>query len=398
MEPTDNKEQRYELRDPLGAGGQGRTYRALDRQTGQEVAVKVIHLRGADGWKPFDLFERECQVLRTLDHPGIPSYLDTFAVEDEGKYCLVLELVQGETLAEVLKEGRPLPVSQLWNYLHQALEVLAYLHGLRPPVIHRDVKPANLICRPDGRLVLVDFGGVRVALRPEGGSTVVGTFGYMAPEQLHGQATPATDIYSLGATVAALAAGQEADKLPRKGLQVDLTAVMESSPLRDLLARMLEPDPDKRLASVDAVRQAATDLQGAEGAGAGPEHGSTPAPAPGPDDATHHGPLKGLPGPLLLALRLIGSLGYVGLVIVDAVFLPLIFALLNNDKPERQKKLNQTRSNIRKALRNGRQSMKSLARGRDPYHADHRLPPGKPRRRLPRGRDGHRRGGRRGRR
>ena len=243
---------RYELGAPLGSGGQGRTYRATDSETGQEVAVKVIHLRGSEGWKPFDLFERECRVLRGLDHEGIPSYLDSFSEPDDGEFYLVMSLVEGESLKQLLDAGRSFTDEQLWNFLHQTLEVLDYLHSLRPPVIHRDVKPANLIRGDDGRLTLVDFGGVRVALRPDGGSTVVGTFGYMAPEQLHGDATAATDVFGLGATLAALAAGMEADKIPRKGLKVSLGEVMEASPLRELLQQMLEPDPDDRLATVEA--------------------------------------------------------------------------------------------------------------------------------------------------
>jgi serine/threonine protein kinase len=84
---------------------------------------------------------------------------------------------------------------------------------------------------------------------------MIGTFGYMAPEQLHGEATPATDIYSLAATLAALAAGTPADKLPRKGLVIDLAAVLPPSPLRDVLAAMLAPDPSQRLASAADVRR-----------------------------------------------------------------------------------------------------------------------------------------------
>jgi serine/threonine protein kinase len=259
------KADRYRLLQPLGRGGQGHTYRAEDQETGRVVAVKVVELRGAGSWKPFDLFERECKTLEALDNPGIPKYLDRFAEEDEGKYYLVMELVEGRSLRELLDDGQLHSEAQLWNLLHQALEILRYLHDLRPPVIHRDIKPANLIRRPDGRLALVDFGGVRVALREEGGSTVVGTFGYMAPEQLHGEATPATDIYGLGATLATLATGTEADKLPRKGLKVDLRHVMPSSALRDLLSRMLEPDPEQRLPDVASVQEAIVVRRGGRG-------------------------------------------------------------------------------------------------------------------------------------
>ena len=107
--------------------------------------------------------------------------------------------------------------------LVRCLEILDYLHTRTPSVVHRDIKPSNIVRAPnDGRCSLVDFGGVLDAAREKGGSTIVGTFGYMAPEQLHGQAVPATDIYALGATIVALAGGIEPEDVPRKGLRMDL--------------------------------------------------------------------------------------------------------------------------------------------------------------------------------
>ena len=355
------KHERYELGAPLGRGGQGHTYRAADRETGQTVAVKVITLRGAESWKPFDLFERECQTLHALSHPGIPRYLDTYAEEEQGRYHLVMELVEGRSLRDRLAEGELLSEPQLWNILHQALDILGYLHSRRPPVIHRDLKPANLVQRPDSRLALVDFGGVRVALREEGGSTVVGTFGYMAPEQLHGEATTATDIYGLGATLATLATGIEADKLPRQGLKIDLGPVMAATRLREIIDRMLEPDPNRRLRSVESVRAALSEV-------------ATPAdPSPTPEDEDEPGrdsPLAGVGFPFSLILRLVGTAGYVGLTLIDAVLLPLIFAMLGaawSGAPHRQRMLKAKKQSIRRTLGAGRQAMRSLSRGSDPY-------------------------------
>ncbi len=391
------KHERYQLQQPLGHGGQGHTHRALDRQSGRIVAVKVIALRGADSWKPFDLFERECQTLKALHHPGIPDYLDTYAEEERGRYYLVMELVEGRSLRDRLADGELFSEPQLWNILHQALEILEYLHGRRPPVIHRDLKPANLIQRPDSRLALVDFGGVRVALREEGGSTVVGTFGYMAPEQLHGEATPATDIYGLGATLATLATGIEADKLPHKGLKIDLTAVMAASPLRELLHAMLEPDPEQRLRSVPAVRAALATPR------AGPAHAPPAAKREQQeqedDDEDRDSPLADVGFPLSLVLRLIGSLGYMSIAVIDAVLLPLIFAMLGaawSGAPRRQRMLQEKKQSVRRVLRGGRRAMRALSSGRNPYRLKEgpkpprQLPPG-PGRRRGRGR-GHRRG------
>ena len=149
---------RYQIMEPLGSGSQGRTFRAIDRETDTPVAVKVLHLGSLGGdWKPFDLFERECQALEALSHPGIPRYHDRFTSEQTGDFFLVMELVEGTSLAQRL--GRPGDPAELQRWMVQALEILEYLHGRQPPVIHRDIKPSNLMIRPDGRLCLIDFGG-----------------------------------------------------------------------------------------------------------------------------------------------------------------------------------------------------------------------------------------------
>ena len=361
--------QRYQIMEPLGAGSQGKTFRAIDRERGTEVAVKVLHLGSLGGdWKPFDLFERECQVLQALSHPGVPRYLDRFASEQSGDFFLVMELIEGTPLSRRL--GAPTPAAELQRWLADALEILSYLHGLRPPVIHRDIKPSNLILRPDGRIALIDFGGVRLALRPDGGSTMIGTFGYLAPEQLHGEATPATDIYALGATIAALAAGAPADQLPRKGLQIDLDPVIPPGPLRDVLAAMLQPDPSRRLQDAAAVQAAL------RGAGAGPRAASGRAPAPATGAA-----LVSVPDPDYPALRRLPvflrffvwlwALVTTGVLLgVEFVFLPLIFALRATGrryhKPQRLRRLRAKEARATEALRGVRRRIEAIASGSDP--------------------------------
>src|SRR5690606_33941626 len=151
--------------------------------------------------------EREAEVLSGLRHPGIPRYRDYFASEESGDYFLVMDRVEGRTLSKELGKPGSFDETRLRALMLGLLDILEYLHGRSPPVIHRDIKPANVIVDEQGRAHLVDFGGVRVATRLDGGSTVVGTFGYMAPEQLHGDAGPAVDLYALGATIVALATG-----------------------------------------------------------------------------------------------------------------------------------------------------------------------------------------------
>ena len=238
---------RFRLGPRLGRGAQAETFIAKDEKPAggpTEVVVKRLKLSGS--WKQFDLLEREAKVLGQLRHPGIPRYLATIE-EPAGTFNLVMERMPGEDL-RALSARRRLSQLELRDVLVRALEVLDYLHTRTPPVVHRDIKPSNLVRAPDGRIAIVDFGGVLDAAREKGGSTMVGTFGYMAPEQLHGQATAATDIYALGATIVALAGGIEPEDVPRKGLRMDLDRHLPSldPDLRTALAAMTEPEPDKR--------------------------------------------------------------------------------------------------------------------------------------------------------
>ena len=140
--------------------------------------------------------------------------------------------------------------------MRDASEILDYLHGRAPPVIHRDLKPGNVIRRPDGSFAFVDFGAVRDKLRPGGGSTIVGTFGYMAPEQFQGRALPASDVYAIGATTLSMLTGRQPEDLPHKGLAIDVRAALgdRASPrLADALALMLDPDPNRRPSKIAPV-------------------------------------------------------------------------------------------------------------------------------------------------
>ncbi|HRC59197.1 MAG TPA: protein kinase, partial [Kofleriaceae bacterium] len=180
-----------------------------------------------------------------------------------------------------LVSRRRLSELELRDILIRCLEILDYLHTRTPPLVHRDLKPSNIVRAPDGKIALVDFGGVLDGAREQGGSTVVGTFGYMAPEQLHGQVTPATDLYALGATIVSLAGGIEPEDVPRKGLQMDLVRhlpAMDPS-LRATLIAMTEPDPSQRPARARDVvallaKAKAPEAKALPRAGAGPQGGA----------------------------------------------------------------------------------------------------------------------------
>jgi Protein kinase domain len=245
--PETLRDGRYVVVGVLGSGAQGETLDAVDKKDGRPVAIKRFFVRGAKSWKDVELAEREARVLAGISYPGFPAYLDHF--EERGALCLVMEKVEGESLAALRKRGGRLSQADVVRLLNEAADGLDYLHTRAPPIIHRDLKPGNVIRRPDGSFAFVDFGSVRDTLKPEGGSTVVGTFGYMAPEQFQGRAGAGSDVYAVGATALSLLTGTEPEDLPHRGLGIDVSGALGSGMdprLVRALSAMLEPDPDKR--------------------------------------------------------------------------------------------------------------------------------------------------------
>jgi hypothetical protein len=245
---------RFVIIGSLGEGAQGHTFDGVDKREGRAVAIKRFDVRFAKTWKDAELAEREARVLSSLSHPRLPKYIDHF--EQDGSLYLVMEKIEGESLAALQKRGGALSEKDVVRFLHDASDVLDYLHGRDPPVIHRDLKPGNVIRRPDGSFAFVDFGAVRDKLRPEGGSTIVGTFGYMAPEQFQGRALPASDVYAIGATALSVLTGRQPEDLPHKGLAIDVRAALGdrgSRRLEEALSQMLDPDPDRRPARIAPV-------------------------------------------------------------------------------------------------------------------------------------------------
>jgi hypothetical protein len=253
MDPPDTlRDGRYAVIRVLGEGGQATTFEAVDKQAGRAVAIKRFRVRGAASWKEVELAEREARVLASIDHPALPRYVDHF--EEGGELFLVMEKIEGESLAALRQQGAPFGERDARSLLREAAAVLEYLHGRSPPIIHRDLKPSNVLRRPDGSFAFIDFGAVRDKMKPGGGSTVVGTFGYMAPEQFQGRALPASDVYGVATTALAMLTGQEPEDLPHRGLAIDVGAALRdfrvSPALVTLLGQMLEPDPDHRLATL----------------------------------------------------------------------------------------------------------------------------------------------------
>lgn len=257
--------QRYRLIKTLGEGGCGVTYLAQDLQTGESVALKALSLRQVQDWQAIDRFEREARILARLNHPAIPRYLDYFQVDTEHDraFYIAQQQAPGKSLSTWVQEGWRTTEAEVQQIAVQLLKVLIYLHEQKPAVVHRDIKPDNVIRHENGNVFLVDFGAVQETYHTTiaRSSTVVGTFGYMAPEQFRGQAEPASDLYGLGATLLFLLTHRSPADLPTNGLHLDFRAhVRISDRFADWLMKLLEPDPDDRFASarqaLRALRQA----------------------------------------------------------------------------------------------------------------------------------------------
>lgn len=253
---------RYEIRQQLGKKAGRQTLLAWDRQAESLVVMKLLSFSQEFVWDDLKLFEREAETLRTLSHPAIPQYLDFFemTLPHAQILALVQSYVEGDSLEAHLKTGRTFSELDVRQLATSLLEILIYLHGRQPPVIHRDIKPSNTLLRNRsgnsvGDVYLVDFGSVQTLAATEGGTiTIVGTYGYMSPEQFGGRTSPASDLYGLGATLIYVATGRHPADIPQKQLKLQFAPLTNlSSELIHWLAGLIEPSLDERFASAAAA-------------------------------------------------------------------------------------------------------------------------------------------------
>jgi serine/threonine protein kinase len=257
--------ERYEVQRQLGKQTGRQTLLARDLQTQELVVIKQLFLGSDFEWQDLKLFEREAETLKALEHPAIPRYLDYLEIDepDSKGFALVQSYVEGKTLEEQLRSGRTFSESEVKELAKSLLEILIYLHQQEPPVIHRDIKPSNILLHSRsghsvGQVYLVDFGSVQNQAAKFGGTiTVVGTYGYMAPEQFGGRSVPASDLYGLGATLIYLVTGLHPTELTQQDLRIQFAdrVTYLNSNLIDWLEWMTEPSLEKRLSSAgEALR------------------------------------------------------------------------------------------------------------------------------------------------
>ncbi|MFN3198463.1 MAG: protein kinase domain-containing protein [Bradymonadia bacterium] len=250
---------RFRLIEIVGQGAAGVTYRALDQETGDTVAVKEMPLRHTQAESVGARMEREARVIRELSHGCIPAYVAHF-VTGSGKhraFYLVQAFIEGATLAQEMEAHR-YTETEVLEIADEVLEILEHLHSLAPPVIHRDLKPGNLIRRrSDKRLVLIDFGAVRDVLKDPrlGGSTVAGTYGFMAPEQFRGIAEPRTDLYAVGVLMVVLLSRRDPLDLVGPDHLLSWTPhVHASQSVKSLISALLSPKVEDRPESAAETR------------------------------------------------------------------------------------------------------------------------------------------------
>jgi serine/threonine protein kinase len=253
--------ERYQLAELLGSGGSGSTYRATRISDGAEVAIKILSLRHLNDWKQLELFEREAKVLSQLSHPQIPKYLEYFHVDTPSNraFYIVQQLAPGKPLTGWVNDRWLSTEAEVRDIAIQLLTILQYLHQQSPPLIHRDIKPHNIIRNDDGQIFLVDFGAVQNVYHNTlmKSSTVAGTYGYMAPEQFRGMAMPSSDLYGLGATLLYLLTHRSPADLPQERLKLSFRGhVNIANHFADWLEMILEPDTADRFASASAALQA----------------------------------------------------------------------------------------------------------------------------------------------
>jgi tRNA A-37 threonylcarbamoyl transferase component Bud32 len=258
---------RYEIVRRIGGGGMGAVYLAKDRNLGDAPrAVKEMmesHLDPAQHEKAIGDFKRESVLLTSLEHPSIPTIYDYFYDTDRSRFYLVMKYIAGGDLASRMRAaiGGRIDENTVAHWGMEVADVLDYLHSRPKPIIYRDLKPANLMIDGNtGRVMLIDFGIARWVTQQEKGVTAVGTMGYAPPELFSGRVQPASDVYSLGATMFHLLTGSDPQDNPllifdfSKNPRPRQIAPSISTEMERILMRCVEYRPEDRFRSAGELR------------------------------------------------------------------------------------------------------------------------------------------------
>lgn len=242
---------KYRILSKVGQGGMSVVYMAMNERANKTWAIKEIR---KDGSQDFEVVKQglivETDMLKRLDHPHLPSIIDV--IDGDGSFLIVMDFIEGKTLKSVLDEYGAQPQESVIDWAKQLCDVLGYLHARKPAIIYRDMKPSNVMLKPDGDVVLFDFGTAReYKYGNSEDTTCLGTRGYAAPEQYggQGQTDARTDIYCLGATMYHLLTGHNPSQPPYEMYPIRQWNPSLSSGLESIIIKCTQKNPMDRYQS-----------------------------------------------------------------------------------------------------------------------------------------------------
>ena len=245
----------------IGAGSQGTMLRAVAHD-GTKVAIKVFDIQKTDGLKSLELFEREIDTLKNINVPGVPKFIED--IRTMQYLYLIEEYIDAPSLEKRMQNGQRFRLNEIIQILSNAAKILDELYAYIPPIVHRDIKPANLLIDDALNVWLVDFGVVASKAPESLAMTFAGTAGYLAPEQLYGRATPASDIFSLGVTIAHLVTQKAPCDMTMDGVKLDINKYIPSNVpawFIHILNKMIASDPADRFQNARQILGQIEDAQ-----------------------------------------------------------------------------------------------------------------------------------------
>ena len=251
---------RYQILRVIGKGGMSTVYQAKDINSGALLAIKDV-MRSEKN--PTQVVEQslaaEGRMLMALQNPHLPQIYDI--IEQPENFMLVMDYIDGDSLDHVIAQQGPQPMERVLNWGMQICDVFDYLHNQPTPIIYRDMKPANVMLKPDGQLMMIDFGTARtekVGQEMQADTICIGTAGFAAPEQFggFGQSTARTDIFCLGATLYNMITGHSPCDRPQGILPLETwNPALAGTPLSEIITRCTRNDPDERYQTAKELRQ-----------------------------------------------------------------------------------------------------------------------------------------------
>ncbi|MBQ5398241.1 MAG: protein kinase [Ruminococcus sp.] len=241
---------KYKILRVVGKGGMSVVYQAVNERANKIWAIKEVR---KDGVQNFEVVKQnlivETDLLKRFNHPNLPSIIDV--IDGDGSFLIVMDYIEGNSLSKALEKGAQ-SQDDVIEWSKQLCDVLGYLHSRKPPIIYRDMKPANVMLKPDGNVSLIDFGTAREFKSSSvEDTTCLGTQGYAAPEQYggHGQTDARTDIYCLGATMYHLVTGHNPCTPPYEMYPIRQWNPNLSSGLEEIITKCTQRNPDDRYQS-----------------------------------------------------------------------------------------------------------------------------------------------------